>query len=140
MKYCIPKHLQNKGLSEEELSDRIELFNQVREEVKEIEGIEEVDNSLTLINEISQENNNQSNIQEATDYIKSLISNQEIELVEGLIDGIGVGSYNTVTDLIQLSTAFEKTLLSSSEISQLIKNKEIEYLDENKLPCKNWTK
>ena len=61
-------------------------------------------------------NNNEGNITEAINYIKSLVPNQNLELVEGLINDIGKGSYEAVKDLITLSTKYANKQTAKHEL------------------------
>ena len=66
----------------------------------------EMDKGTLPITQEMPGNTNNPTIQEAVSWIKSVMPDANIELVNDLIDDIGTGSYDTVKDLITLSEKY----------------------------------
>ena len=74
---------------------------------------------------------------EATDWIKSILPNVNIDLQQDLIDGIANGSFNTVNELITLSEKYANKKTAKHEVfhlafNRLSKQKQDELLNEGK--------
>ena len=104
----------------------------------------EMDKSISTNDEILIEKDVSSNndisinnptIQETISWIKSVMPDANIDLVNELIDDIGTGSYDTVKDLITLSEKYANKKTAKHEVfhkafSNLSKEKQEELLDE----------
>lgn len=130
LKYKLKEDQRDRELQEELIIQEViaEEQRQLEQEAQEREnqdremGIDEFgDSTLDFFEEIPTsptsfvkgqgvlfQTNNSSieSLQEGLDWLKTVFPNVEPELVDGLINGVARGSYDTLTDLIQLSKEF----------------------------------
>jgi hypothetical protein len=103
---------------------------------KQIEFIESLDDFVYLDGEdVVVDLSKVNDLQSGLDWLRKIMPEANIELVDSLIDGIGKGSYNTVTDLITLATKYANKQTVKHEVfhaafNRLSKEKQEEILNE----------
>ena len=114
--------------SKDKFNFNYEGFRHINYKKSESNAFEEIANNNT-----SSVNN--PTIQEAKTWIKSVMSDANIELVNELVDDIGIGSYDTIKDLITLSEKYADKKTAKHEVfhrafNSLSKEKQEELLEE----------
>lgn len=87
--------------------------------------IEQINNykpDILQVENVSLNQTNNQSLQEGLDWLKEVNPNVQPEIVQGLIDGIANGSYNSNLDLITLSEEFADKKTVKHEFTHLTTN------------------